>query len=163
MKGILCLIALTTLCLLKGGTTAENAQIPSVGGWAVGIGHTRTELWGGYNRITLQYGVGAAANFSTAIDDPTPVLQNATRNSSRACRGKERTHGSPLAPGRFGISMTTFRWPLRQASTRRTAAQACMTAGFVSSPSRLRLAPDANSSAGPFSALSSLMQVGRMA
>jgi len=67
MKGILCLIALTTLCLLKGGTTAENAQIPSVGGWAVGIGHTRTELWGGYNRITLQYGVGAAANFSTAI------------------------------------------------------------------------------------------------
>ena len=61
----------------KGGTTADNAQIPSVGGWAVGIGHTRTELWGGYNRITLQYGVGAAANFSTGIDDPTPVLQNA--------------------------------------------------------------------------------------
>ena len=61
----------------KGGTTADNAQIPSVGGWAVGIGHTRTELWGGYNRITLQYGVGAAANFSTGIDNPTPVLQNA--------------------------------------------------------------------------------------
>jgi len=61
----------------KGGTTAENTQVPSVGGWAVGIGHTRTELWGGYNRITFQYGVGAAANFSTGIDDPTPVLQNA--------------------------------------------------------------------------------------
>lgn len=61
----------------KGGTTPENTQIPSVGGWAVGIGHTRTELWGGYNRLTFQYGVGAAANFSTSIDDPTPVLQNA--------------------------------------------------------------------------------------
>jgi len=33
--------------------------------------------WTGYNRITLQYGVGAAANFSTGIDNPTPVLQNA--------------------------------------------------------------------------------------
>lgn len=61
----------------KGGTTAQNTQVPSVGGWAVGIGHTKSELWGGYNRITFQYGVGAAANFSTNIDDPTPVLQNA--------------------------------------------------------------------------------------
>jgi len=61
----------------KGGTTAENTQVPSLGGWAVGIGHAKPEFWGGYNRITFQYGVGAAANFSTNIDDPTPVLQNA--------------------------------------------------------------------------------------
>src|SRR6516164_3411548 len=26
----------------KGGTTADNAQVPSVGGWAVGIGHTQS-------------------------------------------------------------------------------------------------------------------------
>src|SRR3974390_1862227 len=61
----------------KGGITPENTQVPSVGGWAIGIGHTKTELWGGYNRLTFQYGEGAAANFSTAIDDPTPFLQNA--------------------------------------------------------------------------------------
>lgn len=60
----------------KGGTAA-GSQIPSTGGWAVGVGHTRTEFLGGYNRFSFQYGVGAAANFSTGIEDPTPYLQNA--------------------------------------------------------------------------------------
>lgn len=62
----------------KGGTTSDNLAVPSVGGWAIGFGHTRTELWGGYNRFSFQYGTGAAANFSTSIDDPTQYLKNAS-------------------------------------------------------------------------------------
>jgi maltoporin len=61
----------------KGGTLSDGTQLPSTGGWAIGIGHTRQELWGGYNRISLQYGVGNAANFSTGIEYPTRYLANA--------------------------------------------------------------------------------------
>src|SRR5664279_545632 len=61
----------------KGGTLADGTQVPSTGGWAIGLGHTRQEWLGGYNRISLQYGVGNAANFSTGIDEPTVYLPNA--------------------------------------------------------------------------------------
>jgi maltoporin len=61
----------------KGGTLADGGTVPSAGGWAVGLGHTRQEWLGGYNRISLQYGVGNAANFSTGIDEPTVYLPNA--------------------------------------------------------------------------------------
>ncbi len=61
----------------KGGNAPNNVQVPSVGGWAIGVGHSRTEWLGGYNRFTFQYGVGSAANFTTGIDDPNPYLQNA--------------------------------------------------------------------------------------
>jgi maltoporin len=61
----------------KGGTTSTGTIVPSVGGWAVGFAHSRTEWLGGYNRLTIQYAVGAAANFSTGIEDPTPFNENA--------------------------------------------------------------------------------------
>jgi len=61
----------------KGGTLADGTQVPSTGGWAIGLGHTRQEWLGGYNRISMQYGVGNAANFSTSIDEPTVYLPNA--------------------------------------------------------------------------------------
>ncbi len=61
----------------KGGTLADGTQVPSSGGWAIGAGHTREEWLGGYNRISLQYGIGNAANFSTSIDEPTVYLPNA--------------------------------------------------------------------------------------
>jgi maltoporin len=61
----------------KGGTLPNEQTVPSTAGWAVGIGHTREEWLGGYNRISLQYGVGNSANFSTAIDEPTVFLPNA--------------------------------------------------------------------------------------
>ena len=61
----------------KGGTLANGQNVPSSGGWAIGIGHTRQEWLGGYNRLSLQYGVGNAANFSTGIDEPTIYLPNA--------------------------------------------------------------------------------------
>jgi len=61
----------------KGGTLTNGQKVPSVGGWAIGIGHMREEWLGGYNKISLQYGVGNAANFSTGIDEPTVYLPNA--------------------------------------------------------------------------------------
>jgi maltoporin len=61
----------------KGGTLSDGSIVPSTSGWAIGIGHTLQEWLGGYNRISLQYGVGNAANFSTGIDYPTPYLANA--------------------------------------------------------------------------------------
>jgi maltoporin len=61
----------------KGGAVSNGQNVPSVGGWAVGLGHVRQEWLGGYNRISLQYGVGNAANFSTGIDEPTVYLPNA--------------------------------------------------------------------------------------
>ena len=61
----------------KGGTLSDVTQLPSTGGWAIGIGHTREEWLGGYNRVSLQYGVGNAANFSTGIEYPTKYLPNA--------------------------------------------------------------------------------------
>jgi maltoporin len=61
----------------KGGTLSDGTMLPSTSGWAIGIGHTRTEWLGGYNRVSLQYGVGNSANFSTGIEYPTVYLQNA--------------------------------------------------------------------------------------
>ena len=60
----------------KGGKTVDNVQVPSVGGWALGVGHVRTEFLGGYNRVSFQYGEGAASNFTTGIDTPTQYLKD---------------------------------------------------------------------------------------
>jgi maltoporin len=56
----------------KGGTTGDGRVIPTETGHALGIAHTATELFGGYNRFTVTYGRGAASNFSTAVEIPEP-------------------------------------------------------------------------------------------
>ena len=63
----------------KGGTTQTGTVIPTANGYAFGIGHQRLEWHGGYNWFSVQYGKGAASNFSTSIDDPTPFLKNSKR------------------------------------------------------------------------------------
>jgi len=63
----------------KGGTTPDGAVIPSSSGYAFGIAHQRLEWKGGYNWFSVQYGKGAASNFSTSIDDPTPFLKDTKR------------------------------------------------------------------------------------
>ena len=60
----------------KGGTTTNGTVIPSSLGYAFGIAHQRLEWKGGYNWFSVGYGTGAASNFSTSIDDPTPFLDN---------------------------------------------------------------------------------------
>jgi maltoporin len=63
----------------KGGTIQNGSVIPTANGYAFGIGHQRLEWHGGYNAFSVQYGKGAASNYSTIIDDPTPFLKDSKR------------------------------------------------------------------------------------
>ena len=69
----------------KGGTTLGGSTLPvgtAVGttdGYAVGFRHQRLEWHGGFHSLSVQYGTGAASNFSnpgngTTIADPTPYI-----------------------------------------------------------------------------------------
>jgi maltoporin len=71
----------------KGGTitsaTAAGSTfvttIPTSDGYAFGFRHQRLEWHGGYNTFMIQYGTGAASNFSnpgngTTIPNPTPYI-----------------------------------------------------------------------------------------
>jgi len=56
---------------VSNGTLYNSTQ-----GNAFGFQYLRPEFFGGYHKFTLQYGTGAASNFSTSIDTPTPYLQD---------------------------------------------------------------------------------------
>jgi maltoporin len=71
--------------IAKGGT-AQNGPafpvgtiIPTTDGYAFGLRHQRLEWHGGFHSFSIQYGTGAASNFSTSIDDPTPFLHSSAR------------------------------------------------------------------------------------
>jgi len=63
----------------KGGTTQTGVVIPTANGYAFGIRHQRLEWRGGYHTFSVQYGKGAASNFSTSIEDPNPFLKSSER------------------------------------------------------------------------------------
>jgi maltoporin len=63
----------------KGGTTQTSSVIPTADGYAFGLRFQRLEWLGGYNTFSVQYGKGAASNFSTSIDDPNPFLKSSER------------------------------------------------------------------------------------
>jgi maltoporin len=63
----------------KGGTTQTGSVIPTADGYAFGLRFQRLEWLGGYNTFSVQYGKGAASNFSTSIDDPNPFLKSSER------------------------------------------------------------------------------------
>jgi len=63
----------------KGGKTPTGTTIPTTDGYAFGLRHQRLEWRGGYHTFSIQYGTGAASNFSTSIDDPTPYLRSSAR------------------------------------------------------------------------------------
>jgi len=63
----------------KGGTTQSGQVIPTNDGYAFGVQHKLLEWHGGYHYFGIQYGTGAASNFSsggngTQIEDPTPYI-----------------------------------------------------------------------------------------
>jgi maltoporin len=58
----------------KGGTTSTGTVIPTVDGYAFGLRHQRLEWHGGYHAFSIQYGKGAASNFSTSLVNPSPYL-----------------------------------------------------------------------------------------
>ncbi|HEY6765497.1 MAG TPA: carbohydrate porin [Candidatus Sulfotelmatobacter sp.] len=63
----------------KGGTTPTGTVIPTSNGYAFGLRHQRLEWHGGYHAFSIQYGKGAASNFSTSIDNPDPFLKSSER------------------------------------------------------------------------------------
>ncbi len=63
----------------KGGKTTTGTDITTADGYAVGIRHQRLEWHGGYHTFGIQYGTGAASNYSTSIDDPTPYQRSSKR------------------------------------------------------------------------------------
>src|SRR5882672_7645769 len=63
----------------KGGTTPAGLVIPTSNGCAFGVRHQRLEWHGGYHTFGIQYGTGAASNFSTSVDDPTQFIRSTKR------------------------------------------------------------------------------------
>jgi maltoporin len=63
----------------KGGTTTTGAVIPTSTGYAGGIRYQNLEWHGGYNAIAVQFGTGAASNFSTSVDIPTAFQKSSER------------------------------------------------------------------------------------
>jgi maltoporin len=63
----------------KGGTTPTGTVIPTANGYAFGLRHQRLEWHGGYHAFSIQYGKGAASNFSTSIDNPDPFIKSSER------------------------------------------------------------------------------------
>jgi maltoporin len=63
----------------KGGKTTDGLVLPSTNGFAGGIRYQNLEWHGGYNAITVQYGTGAASNFSTSVAFPTAFQSSSER------------------------------------------------------------------------------------
>lgn len=63
----------------KGGQTTTGTAIPTTNGYAFGLRHQRLEWHGGYNALAVGYGTGAASNFSTSIENPTPFINSTAR------------------------------------------------------------------------------------
>ena len=63
----------------KGGTSQSGIAIPTTNGYAFGMRHQRLEWHGGYHTFAIQYGKGAASDFSTSLEDPTPFLKGSER------------------------------------------------------------------------------------
>jgi len=63
----------------KGGQTSSGVKIPTTDGYAFGLRHQRLEWHGGYHTFSVQYGTGAASNFSASLDDPTAFSRSSAR------------------------------------------------------------------------------------
>jgi maltoporin len=67
--------------IVGGSTLPLGTKVPTTDGYAVGFRHQRLEWHGGFHTFSLQYGTGAASNFSnpgngTVIVDPTPFTSH---------------------------------------------------------------------------------------
>ena len=68
----------------KGGTTSTGTVIPTTDGYAFGVKHELLEWYGGFHSFSVQYGTGAASNFSsngsgTVIPNPTPFIDKSAQ------------------------------------------------------------------------------------
>jgi maltoporin len=63
----------------KGGTTTAGEVIPTTSGFAGGVRYQNLEWHGGYSALAVQYGTGAASNFSTSVAIPTVYQKSSER------------------------------------------------------------------------------------
>ena len=63
----------------SAANAVENVTIPTSTGYAFGFTHQRLEWEGGYHQFGILYGKGAASNFSSSLDNPTPYLNGSRR------------------------------------------------------------------------------------
>ena len=68
----------------KGGTSSTGTVVPTTDGYAFGLRHQRLEWHDGYHTFSVQYGTGAASNFSNpgngvTIPNPTPYINNSAQ------------------------------------------------------------------------------------
>jgi maltoporin len=68
----------------KGGTTSTGTVVPTTNGYAFGLRHQRLEWHGGYHTFSIQYGTGAASNFSNpgngvTIANPSPFINRSAQ------------------------------------------------------------------------------------
>ena len=61
------------------GTPPVGTTFPTTDGYAFGVRHQELEWHGGYHAFSLQYGKGAASNFSASLDNPSPFLGSSER------------------------------------------------------------------------------------
>ncbi len=57
-----------------GNVTSTGEEISTSRGYALGFIHVHDKLWGGFNKCSVQWGQGPAANFSSTLQAPN--LQN---------------------------------------------------------------------------------------
>jgi maltoporin len=69
----------TKSAVAKGGTTPQGVTFPTATGYAFGLSHKCLVWVGGYSQFGIQYGKGAANNFSSSLDNPTIYLKNSER------------------------------------------------------------------------------------
>jgi maltoporin len=67
--------------VLNGTTLPTGTEVPTTSGYAIGMRHQRLEWHGGYHVFSIQYGTGAASNFSNpgngvTIPNPTSFISN---------------------------------------------------------------------------------------
>jgi maltoporin len=60
----------------SNGTPTTPTTIPSTDGYAIGIKQQLLEWHGGFETFGVQYGTGAASNFSTSISDPNRYIRS---------------------------------------------------------------------------------------
>jgi maltoporin len=63
----------------EGGTESTGTVVPSSTGYAGGVRYQRLNWHGGFQWIAVQYGTGAASNFSASVDEPNSFIDGRKR------------------------------------------------------------------------------------
>jgi maltoporin len=92
------------LSRLQGGTSRGGDELPTVSGFATGLIHLCDGLWGGFNKLIVQYGRGASSDFNTFYHTPTNQLADPEAAGAYTVRDSRRlrvTNSIVIQPARW--------------------------------------------------------------